>query len=257
MPCRERRTHRVRGAACAVCQQADRLRSGDPFLGQSAGVGDQFAALLVGQLAEPSAALNAALVRADEAVDAAPQEADTLAPVEKQLAADEARLAPAGDCLGRDVELLGQIVDGQHLLADGVGRQVDRVAEVLDQQPQVVDQVGAGRLRALGADPAAAADAGHDAVDRVVPLRLELANRLLNVLHPAHTLVGARPADLLAAELVDRVDSVSALHQTTFGSKDSAGRRRLRVGRIDASRAAAAFCADFERRQRLLVVRGL
>ena len=75
------------------------------------------------------------------------KKADPLAAVEHEPPADQPLLPPARNRLGRDVELLGQLLDRQHLLAGRFGRHVGRVRQVLDEQPQIVAGLFAGQLQ--------------------------------------------------------------------------------------------------------------
>ncbi len=97
--------------------------------------------LLVGELAEPRTAGHALVIVLHEAIDAAAQKAHALAAVEHQPAAHQAQLAPTRNGLRRNVELLGQLFDREHLLADVFGRHVGRVGQVFHEQAQIVQQV--------------------------------------------------------------------------------------------------------------------
>ena len=88
---------------------------------QPAGPVDDLATLLVGQLAESRTASDSLVIVLHEAVHAAAQKAHALAAVKHQPPADETQLAPPRNGLRRHVELLGQLFDRQHLLADVVG----------------------------------------------------------------------------------------------------------------------------------------
>ena len=97
------------------------------------------------------AALDALGVVAHEPVDARTQEAHALAAVEHQPPADKAQGSPPRNGLGRDVELLGQLFDREHLLAHGVGGQLGGVGQIFHQQAQVMHQIFAGNLAVGGA----------------------------------------------------------------------------------------------------------
>ena len=142
----DRRADRLDAAAGPLRQPARNLRLAAAGARQPAGPVDDLLPLLVGQLAEPRTARHALLIVLHEAVDAAPQEADALAAVEHEPAAHQPQLAPPRNRLGRNVELLGQLFDREHLLADVVGRHVGRVRQILDEQPQIVQQVVARDL---------------------------------------------------------------------------------------------------------------
>ena len=105
---------------------------------------DHLALFVVAQLTESFAAADLVTIVGDEPLDAAVQEADSFASAEQQPAADQARLSPAADGLGRHAEHFAQLVNRVDLLADFVDRDIGRIAQVLDQQPQIVLQIGRG-----------------------------------------------------------------------------------------------------------------
>ena len=115
--------------------------------GQPPGPLDDHRPLLVAQLAELRAAADPLLVPLDEPVHRTLQEADPLAAVEHEPPADQPLPPPAGNGLGGDVELLGQLLDRQHPLARRLGRHVGRIRHVLDEQPQVVRGLLAASFR--------------------------------------------------------------------------------------------------------------
>ena len=147
----ERGADRLDAAARALGQPAGDLRLHGAAGGQFAGMVDELGPLLVGELAEARAALDALGVVAHEAVDARTQEAHALAAVEHEPAADEAQGPPPRNGLGRDVELPGELFDGEDLLAHGVGRELGGVGQIFDQQAQVVHQIAAGDFALGGA----------------------------------------------------------------------------------------------------------
>ena len=103
----ERVANRLDAAARLLGQPPGDLGRAAAGLRQAPRALDDLAALVVGQLAELRAAAHALLVLRHEALDRALQEADPLAAVEHEPPADQPLLAPAGNRLGRDVELLG------------------------------------------------------------------------------------------------------------------------------------------------------
>ena len=80
-----------------------------PGLGHLFGALDIFLALVVGELAELGATLDALRVVFDKTVDAASEESDPFAAVENEAAADEAKGAPARDGFGRDIKTAWQV----------------------------------------------------------------------------------------------------------------------------------------------------
>ena len=188
------------------------------FGGSAAGAGeppgplDDRRPLFVGQLAELRAAMHPLLVVLDETIDGALQEADPLAAVDHEPPADQAVAPPAGNGLGRDVELLGQRFHRQHPLARRVGRHAGRIGNVLDEQPQVVAgllpgkfQIGVGLGPEVG-DPVA------DVLVGVGPRRVQLSPAASRPASPARSSSRGRESHLLIAKLPDGRIQIVGMH---------------------------------------------
>ena len=167
---------------------------------QAAGPVDDVLSLLVGKLAEPRTASHALLIRLHEAVDAAPQKADALAAVEHQPPAHQAQLAPTRNGLGRNIELLGQLFDREHLLADVVGRHVGRIRQILDEQPQIVPQIVAGDFARRRLRRPITGDAEADVFVGIRLLRIDLGDQPLGSFDLLELLNARREPDLLIAK---------------------------------------------------------
>ena len=137
----DRRANRFHATAGTLRQAARNLRLATAGARHAPSAVDDVLALLFRQLAEPRTANDALLVALHEAIDAAAQEADALATVEHQPTAHQAQLAPTRDGLRRNVELLRQLFDRQHLLADVFDVLIGGVRQIFDEQMQIVQQL--------------------------------------------------------------------------------------------------------------------
>ena len=139
-----RRANRLDATPGPLGQTARNLRLAAAGSRQASSPIDDLLSLFVGKLAEPRTASHALLIRLHEPIDAAPQKTHALAAIKHQPPAHEPQLAPTRNGLGRNVELLGQLFDREHLLADVVGCHVGGIRQILDEQPQIVPQIFAG-----------------------------------------------------------------------------------------------------------------
>ncbi len=127
---------------------------------QPAGPSQDVLAFVLGHLRETAAALDAVGVARQEAIDHRLQEAHLPLAVEDDGLTHQAELAPAADGLGRDVQLLADLLQGDDRLGNVLGRHRRQhlAGQGLHQQKQVVRQLVAGheqvgvRLRAIFRD---------------------------------------------------------------------------------------------------------
>ena len=182
--------------------------------GQPPGALDDHRPLFVGQLAELRAAAHPLLVVLDEAIHRALQEADPLAAVHHEPPADQPLAPPAGNGLGRDVELLGQLLDRQHPLARRLGRHAGRIGNVLDEQPQVVAGLLAGQLQVGVRLGPVVGDPVADVLVGVGPAGVQFAQQPLGLRHLLEFLLAGREPHLLVAELPDGRIQIVGVHDS-------------------------------------------
>ena len=118
------------------------LRRAAPGLRQSASPIDDRHPLRFRQLTEPVAALNPLGIARHKPLHAAVEEADPLATVKNEPAADQPLPAPARNRLGRHVEILAQLLDRVNRLAHLLHGHVGRVRHVLHEQQQIAQRLG-------------------------------------------------------------------------------------------------------------------
>ncbi len=212
----QRVADRLRAAAGPLRQPLGDVGGAAAGAGQPPRPFDDHRPLFVAQLAELRAAAHPLLVVLHETFHRTLQETQPLPAVHHEPPADQPLPPPAGNRLGRYVEMLGQFFDGHHPLARRFRRHARCFRNVLHKQPQIVLgllsrqlQIGV-RLRTIIGDPEA------DILVRIDASRVEFAQQLLGLHHLLDFLLPRRKTHLLIAELPDRRIQVVVVHASSL-----------------------------------------